>query len=142
MKTYLDINHMCKQMNKEKCLVLFRGTRYMYRFPIEKIVYIQTIPNEDWCSVVMAEPLKHLGNPIDIPMRLSQIVAELQLQIDGYYNLVRCGRSTLINISYIRQIDSFQSTIHLSDGINFFMLNVSREACKEMMILMKNIFEA
>lgn len=129
-------------MNKDNCLVLFRGTREMYRFQIEQIVYIQTISNEDWCRVYLAEPLRDLDNPIEIPLRLIQLFEEIKLQSDGNNNFVRCGRSSIINLSYIRKIDTLMRTIHLSDGINYYRLDVSHEACKGIMTLMRQALKS
>lgn len=90
----------------------------------------------------MAEPLEYLDNPIDVPWRISQLFKEIQLQIDGdfRYSFIRCGRDTLINLSYIRKIDCAQRSIRLSDGINHYDVHVSLEACVGVMTRMEQCF--
>lgn len=122
-------------MDKEKCLVLLRGTKEVYSIPLEQIVLIEA--NEGWSKVYMAGNLCNLENPIDIPLLLKQIFYEIHLQIDGDNVFVRCGRSSVINLSYVRKIDGFRQTIHLSDGINYYNLKVPSAVCKELLILMK-----
>ncbi len=125
----------------DNCLVIFRGTTEMYRFPFERTVYIEAITNENWCRVYVAEPLKEHVNPMEIPLLLNEIWKEIQRQIDGDHGIVPCGRSTLINPAYIRKIDVSTKTIILSDGINHFTLNpISREACIEIKAQMKKAF--
>lgn len=114
----------------------------MYRFPFDRIVYIQAITNENWCRVYMAEPLEDHVNPMDVPLLLNQIFTEIKRQIDRNHGIAPCGRSTLINPAYIRKIDVSTQTIFMSDGINHYKLSASREACKEIKARMQQAFTA
>ena len=115
----------------------------MYRFPFERIVYIQAITGENWCRVFLAEPLQDHINPMDVPLLLNQIFSEIKRQIDGKrYAFFRCGKSALINPKYLRMIDVSSQTIILSDGFHHHEVHVSRETCKELKARMEEAFTA
>ena len=125
----------------DNCLVIFRGSTEteVFRFPFDRLVYIEAVTNENWCRVYMAEPLERHFNPMEIPLLLNDIFTEIRRQIDLNHAIIPCGRSMLINPAFIRKVDVSEQTVILSDGINHFTLKPSRAACQEVRAFLRSV---
>lgn len=113
-------------MQSSDKILIFNSRDELLRMNVSKIVYFEADGN--YTHIVMANKLRG-----SVLMNLSEIVQLLAVQLLPERNpFLRIGRSYVINMSYIYQINLLQQRLVLSDHATFaFSLNISKEALKK-----------
>lgn len=112
-------------LTSEKILI-FNSRDELLRVNVSKIVYFEADGN--YTHIITANKLRGA-----VLMNLNAMVNMLAVELPAENNpFVRIGRSYIINMSYIYQINLLQQRLVLSDQINFaYQLNISKEALKK-----------
>lgn len=119
-----------RDMQENDKILIFNSRDELLRVRVSKIVYFEADGN--YTHIVLANKLKS-----SVLMNLNEMVGMLAAQLLPEQNpFMRIGRSYIINMSFIYQINLLQQRLVLSDLETFsFQLNISKEALKKVKIL-------
>lgn len=107
-------------------ILVFNSRDELLRVNVSKIVYFEADGN--YTHIILVNKLKGA-----VLMNLNAMVNMLAVELAPENNpFVRIGRSYIINMSYIYQINLLQQRLVLSDQTSFaYQLNISKEALKK-----------
>ncbi|MCD7898599.1 MAG: LytTR family transcriptional regulator DNA-binding domain-containing protein [Bacteroides sp.] len=114
-------------------IVISSGNELIRVFP-ERIVYISSDGN--YSTMILHDKTEHL-----FTMNLSHFQKLIEEQLEEEASIfIRIGKSLIINRSYIYKINISKQLLVLSDIIlnGSFMLNASKEALKQLKLLIEN----
>ncbi|MDE7456955.1 MAG: LytTR family transcriptional regulator [Prevotella sp.] len=100
---------------------------YLLRLDIDHLVYFEADGN--YTNIVSANKIKHT-----IGMTLLKMQELLIVSLgENALRFVRIGKSHIVNLNYINQIDIPKQLLVLSDGHSFiFKISVSKEALRKL----------
>ena len=100
---------------------------YLLRLDINHIVYFEADGN--YTNIVSANKVKHT-----VGMTLAKMQEVLTKSLgEKALRFVRIGKSHIVSMNYINQIDIPKQTLILSDGHSFaFKVSVSKEALRKL----------
>lgn len=100
---------------------------YLLRLDIDHLVYFEADGN--YTNIVSANKIKHT-----IGMTLSKVQELLTVSLgENALRFVRIGKSHIVSLNYINQIDIPKQSLVLSDGHSFaFKISVSKEALRKL----------
>lgn len=111
-----------------KPIYLYLNSRdYLLRLDIDHLVYFEADGN--YTNIVSANKIKHT-----IGMTLSKMQELLTVSLgENALRFVRVGKSHIVSMNYINQIDVPKQILILSDGHSFaFKVSVSKEALRKL----------
>lgn len=103
------------------------NSRELMRFPTDSIVYVAG--SGDYSNITMADGKVHM-----VTCQLGQIEDMLRAQLkQNGRDLVRIGKSLIINLAFLTYINPVKKTLTLSDCRMFeFQVSASREALSDL----------
>lgn len=113
---------------------LYVNTRdELLRIDCSKIVYMEGDGN--YTTIVLVNKLK-----ASVCMNLSEMQRFISDKLHERASfLVRIGKRFIVNVNFIHQINVLHQSLIVTDGVHFaFQLGISKEALKQMKILMLN----
>lgn len=113
---------------------LYVNTRdELLRIDCSKIVYMEGDGN--YTTIVLVNKLK-----ASVCMNLSEMQRFILDKLHERASfLVRIGKRFIVNVNFIHQINVLHQSLIVTDGVHFaFQLGISKEALKQMKILMLN----
>lgn len=113
---------------------LYINTRdELLRIDCSKIVYIEGDGN--YTTIVLVNKVK-----ATVGMNLAEMQRFLSEKLQERASfLVRIGKRFIVNVNYIHQINVLRQSLTVTDGVHFaFQLGISKEALKQMKVLMLN----
>lgn len=113
---------------------LYVNTRdELLRIDCSKIVYMEGDGN--YTTIVLVNKLK-----ASVCMNLSEMQRFISDKLHERASfLVRIGKRFIVNVNFIHQINVLHQSLTVTDGVHFaFQLGISKEALKQMKILMLN----
>lgn len=113
---------------------LYINTRdELLRIDCSKIVYIEGDGN--YTTIVLVNKVK-----ATVGMNLAEMQRFLSEKLQERASfLVRIGKRFIVNVNYIHQINVLRQSLTVTDGVHFaFQLGISKEALKQMKLLMLN----
>lgn len=121
-------NSLPKNVQEQVIHYLYLNSRdELLRLDVNKIVYFQA--NGNYTDIVSANKIKHT-----VCMNLSktqQIITERMTDINSKF--VRIGKSLIVNMRYINQINIPHQKLLLTDAFSFaFKVTVSKEALRKL----------
>lgn len=106
---------------------------YLLRLDINHIVYFEADGN--YTNIVLANKIKHT-----VGMTLAKMQEVLKLSLgEKALRFVRIGKSYIVSMNYINQIDIPKQSLVLSDGCSFvFNVSVSKDALRKLKDILTN----
>lgn len=113
---------------------LYINTRdELLRIDCSKIVYMEGDGN--YTTIVLVNKLK-----ATVGMNLAEMqrfISERMKERASF--LVRIGKRFIVNVNFIHKINVLHQSLTITDGVHFaFQLGISKEALKQMKVLMLN----
>lgn len=113
---------------------LYINTRdELLRIDCSKIVYMEGDGN--YTTIVLVNKLK-----ATVGMNLAEMQRFISEQMKERASfLVRIGKRFIVNVNFIHKINVLHQSLTITDGVHFaFQLGISKEALKQMKVLMLN----
>lgn len=117
---------------KSKHLIISRGTEFV-RIPIENLLYVEADGN--YSQIVTRDGRKRL-----VMLQLGQIEDCIANQIEEFEGeIIRLGRSYIINLNFIHIIDTAKQVLVLSDCAGCYH---KLEPSKDSLVKLRNYVES
>lgn len=110
------------------------NNKELYRFPTDSIIYV--VGDGNYCDLYMVDKQKYT-----FAIQLGKMEEQMQLQLgQNSRNLVRIGKSLIINTDYLAHINPSKRELVLSDYRGYInKLSASVEALTTLKVFMESL---